>query len=226
MNRLIKKILKNKKRLYIVCCMVFAVGLLVCGSSLAYFTNRDSVTNVHNSHSASIRILEPKWESDGKAKAMQMQPGMTIEKDPQVLNTSSSDIYIRLKIIVQYINDNGDYTAININDSRYWAIIDALYCENESGDVKLFEDNKSNNEAYVYDDGWFYYVDSDGYKILSSSECSEPLFDKILIPVLRDEYDGIFDKDFQIKVSVQYINASLYQQDDTQSIIEVFEKYN
>ena len=40
-----KKVKLNKKQAAVVSGLVFAIGLLICGLSIAFFSNRDVVTN-------------------------------------------------------------------------------------------------------------------------------------------------------------------------------------
>jgi hypothetical protein len=77
-------------------------------------------------------------------------------------------------------------------------------------------DGKYQNPAFYYnsDDGWFYYgtYDKDSneinYTVLKKGEVSPTLFDYIQIPILKSDYNGLFDSGFEIKIEAQAVSAS------------------
>ncbi len=77
-------------------------------------------------------------------------------------------------------------------------------------------DREYHNPAFYYNskDGWFYYgtYDEDNkkinYKVLKKGEVSPTLFDYIQIPILKSDYNGLFDSGFKIKIEAQAVSAS------------------
>jgi hypothetical protein len=153
-----KKLKENKRFVYTVCALVFAVGLLLCGLSLAYFTSRDAVTNVHKASGCEITLFENEWNDHGAEQASVMQPGMVIDKDPAVSNIGENAVYLRMKITFKDKSGN----EIKYTSDRGQALISSLYTGTGDSAVQLMPYAAtlvSQNENYVYnaDDGWFYY---------------------------------------------------------------------
>jgi hypothetical protein len=132
------------------------------------------VTNKHKATEINIKLFEPEWDSTGMAKAMVMEPGMTIEKDPYVYNDSEDDVYIRMKLVIKIpdstasdgyrvidpttisnsTTDSGDTSgadstsSIKLTDSQiYDIIINSIYCNIGEKNVKLAEADE--NGSYV-----------------------------------------------------------------------------
>jgi hypothetical protein len=78
------------------------------------------------------------------------------------------------------------------------------------------DSKKYQNPAFYYNesDGWFYYgtYDQDNkkinYTVLKKGEVSPTLFDYIQIPILKSDYNGLFDSGFEIKIEAQAVSAS------------------
>ncbi len=233
-RKLRDKIKSNKKTVVLSCVLVFAVGLLICGLSIAFFSGRDAVTNKATSKEITIKLFEPDWQETGKAKASKMEPGMTIEKDPYIYNASEDDVYVRMKIVIKTVDDDGKYVEIDPDSDAtiYYAIMSAIYCQIESTEVTDVPLVTKNGSTYSYtnpagfirdDDGWYYYKDGQGYTSLAPGESTECLFYYLKLPVLKSEYNGIFDSGFQIEVIAQAVSATTYQDKDEATIKGAFD---
>lgn len=204
-----KKPKRRLKKKYRIASMIFLCALLVCSFTFAYFSSRDVVTNAFASSEVSITLLEPEWVSTGQKKAEKAEPGMWIEKDPYVYNDSEQPVYVRLKIYVKVKAENGKY--VEVDNTLYNAVINALYCVNESTSTTLLTNNISNNSAfYLDDDGWFYYAQEKGETItctaLASGSSTAALFNGIQLPYLKKDFNnGVFNKDFRIDIVAQGI---------------------
>lgn len=226
MSKLRDKIKSNKKTAVLSCVLVFAVGLLICGLSIAFFSGRDAVTNKATSKEITIKLLEPKWLETGEEKASKMEPGMIIEKDPYTYNASEDDVYVRMKIVIKAMDDNAEYVILDTDAEKYKAIMNVIYCgTGTASDDNLVKDGKSQNKSFVLDDdGWFYYKDEYGYIAVAPGEGTTTLFDYLKLPVLKSEYNGIFDSGFQIEVIAQAVSATTYKDADEATIKKAFEK--
>jgi hypothetical protein len=211
---------------------VFAVGLLACTLSLAYFQSKDEVTNKVSAKDVEIVLLEPNWSKSGMTEALLAEPGVTIPKDPQVYNKSDDSVYVRMKF------DIVDSAGKSITGDRYNAILSQIFITSVDSEnvttnspfATITADGITyNNANFVYaDDGWFYYIDSNtedseetedkddntenteddtetDYAALAAGATTPKLFDCVEIPVLKSEYNGVFDSAFSIKVTAQAI---------------------
>lgn len=235
---------------------IFAFGLLLAGTiTLAYFMSRDEVSNFFHSEpkSVEIELFEPEWFKTGAEDAKKLVPGMTIAKDPYVVNVSDTDVYIRMKVDVVDYKDK----IISAGDDRYKMIMKLLCLSGddsfadlkepqnyEANSIKHLVDfengevSKSNNKNFEYDNGWFYYIDADSkaMKLRKTGQATERLFEEIHIPILKkdylnnnyynDENYDIFQYGFTIRIVAQAVPASDLEDKDKSFIKNVFSDSN
>lgn len=211
MNKAIDRKKLNKKIFYISCASVFALGLLVSVLTLAYFSSKDDVTNKISANDVKIELLEPEWYDHGKADAQKLEPGMIIDKDPQVLNKSESAVYVRMRFVIKIGN-----TEITPDDERYSRLMSAINFTDSDGSYKPFVefDNEkisenTNPEFAMADDGWYYYYKDGKLTALDPGKTTSELFSFLKIPTLKSEYNGYFDSSFSISVEAQAISAEI-----------------
>lgn len=205
----------NKKIFYIVCAMVFTFGLLLSALTLAFFSSRDEVTNKTSASDVEIALLEPEWYDHGMTDAKTLEPGMVVDKNPQVLNKSENAVYVRMR--VRLIDSNGN--VIPSNDEKYEKIMSAI-CFEQNDDrinsvqlVKTATDDilVSQNPCFQFigNDDWFYYYKDDKFTALDAGAKTPELFSCLKIPVRKTEYARTFDSNFSIEVEAQAISASV-----------------
>lgn len=196
--------------------IIFLCSLLVIGFTLAYFSYTDIVTNKHSAKSLKIELLEPAWYTDTGMKAAKKQvPGMTITKDPHVYNNSVAKVYVRMKL--EILDKDGNIIK---DETKIAAYLKSIYFIDKNDNNKkkeLFVFDTSNptrpvssqnlNFKYSSSDGWFYYKTEKGYTVLDAKSSTPNLFDEIHIPILKSEYNGIFDGNYTIKVIAQAIST-------------------
>ncbi len=227
MNARIKSIFSQKRTLYTVSAAVFALAILIVGVTLAFFSSTDKVTNEVNTKEYDIKIYEPKWSTTGSNAAKTSEPGETIDKDPYVYNSCENDVYIRVKI--EILDSNGNELSAEVAN----AIAEAIYVSyDDTNKTTLFKNDgtiTSNNSYFYYDsssantasdykyDGWFYYVgdNNDALEVLESKKSTEKLFNYIHIPELKSDYNGIFDQEFDIVITVQALPTNLLDANST-----------
>ncbi len=191
----------NKDTIYRnVCLVVLAIAILVVAVTLAFFTSTDTVTNRLRGDNIAIELVEPRWVASGSTLARTLEPGMTIEKDPQVKNICTSDVCIRLKITIY--DESGNEITLetddgNVADSRLQHILAAIYIAvDDADDIPLYSPEASaDKDAYAYTslggnyyyyNGWFYYVEaSETFElaILSAGSTAPALFSYIKVPI-------------------------------------------
>lgn len=208
--------------------IIFLYSLLVIGFTLAYFSYTDIVTNKHSAKSLKIELLEPAWYTDtGMEAAKKQVPGMTITKDPHVYNNSVAKVYVRMKLEIldkygKIIRDKTKIAAylksiyfIDINDNNEKKELFVFDTSNPTTPVS----SQNSNFEYSRRDGWFYYKTQNGYTVLDAKSSTPNLFDEIHIPILKSEYNGIFDGNYTIKVIAQAISTEYKTDTD---IIDAF----
>lgn len=196
--------------------IIFLCSLLVIGFTLAYFSYTDIVTNKHSAKNLKIELLEPAWYTDtGMEAAKKQVPGMTITKDPHVYNNSVAKVYVRMKL---EILDKGG--KIITDKPKIAAYLKSIYFidkndNNKKKELFVFDtsnpptpvSSQNSNFEYSSRDGWFYYKTKKGYTELDAKSSTPNLFDEIHIPILKSEYNGIFDGNYTIKVIGQAIST-------------------
>lgn len=97
-----------KKKILVACLCVALAVLTVAGTTLAYLTSKDTVTNTFTVGNVKITMDEAKVTTDGtpvvgadrvKANDYKLMPGHTYTKDPTVtVVKGSEEAYVRLKV--------------------------------------------------------------------------------------------------------------------------------
>lgn len=114
-----------KKKILVACLCVALAVLTIAGTTLAYLTSKDTVTNTFTVGNVSITLDEKDTDNDtnradnvtinnvvrDKANAYHLMPGVSYEKDPTVhVANTSDDSWIFVKV------ENG-ISAFEANDS-------------------------------------------------------------------------------------------------------------
>lgn len=113
-----------KKKIMSCCLAVALLVVAVAGGSLAYFTAADNAQNDFTVGNVAIELQEPNWDADN---AVDMYPGETVEKDPQVKNIGANPAYIRVKVV------NPENVTVAYNGmSEKWVEKGGYYYYNEA----------------------------------------------------------------------------------------------
>lgn len=212
---------QNKLRLTITLAVFLLVVGVVIGTTLAYFSGKDAVTNIIHGREVSIQLYELNWEAEGKAAAQKTHPGQTIKKDPYVLNTSlNEDVYVRFKITIkkdgveQKITDYAPYIFSAEAAAKYGNTASSREdLHDKSGSTLMAVTGEviiSQNPYFKYKDGYFYYISNgtDFGNRIGPNDVTKRLFDEIRIPILKAEYTTLFDKDFEIIIEAEAVPYS------------------
>ncbi len=89
------------------------VATIAIGSTLAYFTDRDSKTNVFTVGNVSIELNE-----DFEQGAT-LIPGVDIEKKPTITNTGKNDAWVWATIAIPSVLDGGNDASMNVVHFNY-----------------------------------------------------------------------------------------------------------
>lgn len=190
------------KKKILLAALAIALAAIIVGSSLAYFTDSQTVTNVFKATSTEpgqeqFDIIV--YEHDGEGKATDegltfedFAPGDTFSKDPTVENTGVYGAYVRV--------------SVTVSKASAWKAI----CEKWELDLEdIFGgfDPNFERKAESYDSEkdtltYVYYLNHE----LAAGE-SAALFETVTIPAVLDNADMATIPEFELTVSADAIQA-------------------
>lgn len=170
--------MKAKKKIVSLALAASLAAVAVVGSSLAYFTDKDTADNVFTVGNVSIDLTEPNWAGEGSKDAPEAYPGEALQKDPTVTNDGKNPAFVRIK--VEGWNCLGENNMITYRTD---------YVENKLGDKWV-----------AGNDGYFYYTE-----VLESGKATDALFDQIVIPTtVTNDLSG---DDYKLTVTAEAVQA-------------------
>lgn len=107
--------MKIKRKSFAALAGLFLIGTIGVGSTVAYFTESDSKTNIFTMGDLDIGLEEPEWDPDPEDGSTpdgeNMYPGYTVYKNPTIKNLTSGKngeepCYARLRINIQDASGN------------------------------------------------------------------------------------------------------------------------
>lgn len=171
-----------KKKILVACLCVALAVLTIAGTTLAYLTSKDTVTNTFTVGNVSIKLDEAKANPDGslvegaarvKANGYKLIPGHTYNKDPMVTVLSGSESsYIKMTVTFTkaaeldaiFAPTGADMTSIfNGYDSTNW---------NYKGNT---ENATANTRTYEF---WY----KEAVAAPTTDVALDALFDSITVP--------------------------------------------
>ena len=181
----------KKKKLLIAGIATAVAVAAVSGSTIAYFTSQDSVSNVFTVGDVKIQLTEPKWDP---AASHVILPATEFDKDPTVTNIGTNDAYIRVKV---KISDYAALTAANVTPSSLLTGLDSTKWIQAGAPVTGSDDTIT--YSYYYN------------KTIEAGESTIPVFTKVSFPSTLKAADlqGI-GTDFEINVSADAIQAQSF----------------
>ena len=210
------------KSLAVVCS---AAVLAVIGSTMAYFTSTDQVTNQLIGSRFDITLTETKWSPD---KGRNVVPGDELDKNPQIVNEERTTGYVFMRVTVpcdSQMVDNDDGTPLGSKKENvpmykfmvhiagdvyridetfspaqavnsYWTLL------HEGNNTYTSFDSENDMYEYVYA-----YAINGSLIPLAKGETTEPLFDKLQLWNFNEEYDP--GKSHSVEVTAFGIQADL-----------------
>ncbi len=195
-----------KKKILVACLCVALAVLTIAGTTLAYLTSHDTVTNTFTVGNVQIKLDEAKANADGtlvegadrvKANSYKLIPGHTYTKDPMVTVLSGSESsYIKMTVtftkaaeLDAIFKPNGaDMTSIfNGYDSTNW-----IYKGNTEG--------SDNTRTYEF---WY----KETVAASTADVALDALFDSITVPGTITNAQLATIKDMTITVNAFAIQA-------------------
>jgi len=179
----------KKSRFKSFASILSLIVIFLIGSTIAYFTSTDSVTNTLQSSNFDIILTESKWNP---ANGQNLIPNQTIDKNPVVTNLENTDAFVFITVKMAYDTElmednNGKYLGESgtpiplykfvINENSY----DEKYTTEQEVHTgwELVKDYPVTDEnshiiTYVYA-----YAENGKMTPLRKGESAPPLFDKI-----------------------------------------------
>ena len=196
-----------KKKILVACLCVALAVLTIAGTTLAYLTSKDTVTNTFTVGNVQIKLDEAKANADGtlvpnadrvKENSYKLIPGHTYNKDPMVTVLSGSESsYIKMTVTFTkaaeldaiFAPTGADLTSIfNGYDSTNW-----IYKGNT-------EDTTANTRTYEF---WY----KEAVAAPTADVALDALFDQIKAPDSLTNSDLNNLKDLKITVNAYAIQA-------------------
>lgn len=120
--------IKTKINTRMMAAIAVLAVLFTAGSTVAYFTDYENVSNNFTVGDISLKLQEPAWDEE---KGKDLTPNKTVPKDPEIVNDGANEAYVFLSAEVPYRN----IRTANADGSL-----------NSSADTELF--------TYKVNDGW------------------------------------------------------------------------
>ena len=196
-----------KKKILVACLCVALAVLTIAGTTLAYLTSQETVTNTFTVGKVEIKLDEAKANADGtlvegadrvKTNSYKLIPGHTYNKDPMVTVLSGSESsYIKMTVTFTkaaeldaiFAPTGADLTSIfNGYDSTNW-----IYKGNT-------EDTTANTRTYEF---WY----KEAVAAPTADVALDALFDQIKAPDSLTNSDLNNLKDLKITVNAYAIQA-------------------
>ena len=196
-----------KKKILVACLCVALAVLTIAGTTLAYLTSQETVTNTFTVGKVEIKLDEAKANADGtlvpnadrvKENSYKLIPGHTYNKDPMVTVLSGSESsYIKMTVTFTkaaeldaiFAPTGADLTSIfNGYDSTSW-----IYKGNT-------EDTTANTRTYEF---WY----KEAVAAPTADVALDALFDQIKAPDSLTNSDLNNLKDLKITVNAYAIQA-------------------
>ena len=196
-----------KKKILVACLCVALAVLTIAGTTLAYLTSQETVTNTFTVGKVEIKLDEAKANADGtlvpnadrvKENSYKLIPGHTYNKDPMVTVLSGSESsYIKMTVTFTkaaeldaiFAPTGADLTSIfNGYDSTNW-----IYKGNT-------EDTTANTRTYEF---WY----KEAVAAPNGDVALDALFDQIKAPDSLTNSDLNNLKDLKITVNAYAIQA-------------------
>lgn len=148
-----------KKKILAACLVICLLATAVIGTTLAYFTDTDEVTNTFTAGKVDITLLEHPLNEDGKtvdkeaagveSQAYHVYPGVEYQKDPYITVSGGSEdcyLFVKLENGLAGLETDGK-TIVEQMNNKGWKVLSEPY-----GDVfVLTEDGepviKSENDV-------------------------------------------------------------------------------
>ena len=92
--------MKKQRKIVFWAASLLLTGALAAGGTLAYLTDKDSVTNQFVVGKVDIEGNEPSYAPDSDGKTNHIVPTQVIPKDPRIKNKGKNDSYVYMDVSI------------------------------------------------------------------------------------------------------------------------------
>ena len=92
--------MKKQRKIVFWAASLLLTGALAAGGTLAYLTDKDSVTNQFVVGKVDIEGHEPSYAPDPDGKTNHIVPTQVIPKDPRIENKGKNDSYVYMDVSI------------------------------------------------------------------------------------------------------------------------------
>ena len=190
-----KRILINRKNVFLLIIIILIVMLLWLPGTLAAFLEETKAENYIDFGGVSLKIIQTTLNEQGQEETFDSKEAANIATQSvqsriiRIKNTGSHALYVRVQPQFEGIDHQG-----------------------KPIDIETFTEYEINTADWIYKDGWCYYL-----HILEPDEVSEILLDELVFDVnqITSKYPGsTFDIDF-------YVQGVQSEHQDITNILEV-----
>lgn len=163
--------IKTKINARMMAVIAVLAVLFTAGSTVAYFTDYENVSNNFTVGDISLKLQEPNWDEE---KGKDLTPNKTVPKDPEIVNDGANEAYVFLSADVPYRN----VRTANADGSMNSAADTELFTYKVNDGWKLISSEKleaSGVIRHVY----AYTGNGSDMKKLSTGEKTPSLFDSV-----------------------------------------------
>ena len=130
--------MKKQRKIVFWAASLLLTGALAAGGTLAYLTDKDSVTNQFVVGKVDIEGNEPSYAPDPDGKTNHIVPTQVIPKDPRIKNKGKNDSYVYMDVsipIAKVIVADTSGNRLN-GGRRYGTVFDESAFEKMGADVQ------------------------------------------------------------------------------------------
>lgn len=143
--------MKKQRKIVFWAASLLLTGALAAGGTLAYLTDKDSVTNQFVVGKVDIEGHEPSYAPDPDGKTNHIVPTQVIPKDPRIKNKGKNDSYVYMDVSIPIAKVIvADTSGNRLNGGA--AVDTELFSMNQLSKkwVLMYKKKQNNSMVYTY----------------------------------------------------------------------------
>lgn len=208
--------MKKQRKFVFWAASLLLTGALAAGGTLAYLTDKDTVTNKFVVGKVDIVGREPAYSPDPDGKTNKIVPTQVIPKDPRIENTGKNDSYVYMDVSIPIAKViTADSAGRRQNGGT--AAETELFTMNQMSKKWVLMYKKKQNNTMVYT---YYYNE-----VLAPSRTTEPLFTSV---TAANIIEGQLDEK-EVDIPINYYAIQVLNTGEGNSVgeraVRAWEKY-
>ena len=188
--------MKKQRKIVFWAASLLLTGALAAGGTLAYLTDKDSVTNQFVVGKVDIEGNEPSYAPDPDGKTNHIVPTQVIPKDPRIKNKGKNDSYVYMDVSIPIAKVIvADTSGNRLNGGA--AVDTELFSMNQLSKKWVLMYKKKQNNSMVYT-----YLYNE---VLAAGKATDPLFTSVTAAnIVEGQLD---EKEVDIPINYYAIQA-------------------